>query len=374
MEPELFLDLPVIGGPDCYVVAFSWLLREIEVAALMATPQEIILEKNGDVCLVFPVSKADKKGCSVRRTLACICWRGDWEEQRAQDVCGVCAVKRQLGRLEQLFKYRWHDQASYDNGMRLFPNAEGFTASKQDMTLSWTACGGGTVEARGHTPRRSGTKALARLGWPLWRIQSLARHSSNAILGYVEESLSERSGDWTRDPTLLQSTAGEELCADAAVLERLDKVEQALADIRRAGNSLKSDMDKLEKEFEVAAVAAEEFNDFCKDRLKLLEEAKVDTKEVKKEMRVISDDGHFKDKLARTHRVVPGSTSLSRPFWVAVCGWHFGSSKTCRLANENPSDHPAEGKACHTCFPEFRCRAEQPGQTKAAPPSSLSRN
>ena len=223
------------------------------------------------------------------------------------------------------------------------------------------------MEARGHTPRKSGTKAMARLGWPQWRIQALARHSSNAILGYVEESLAERSGDWTRDPTLLQSTAGEELCADTAVLERLDKVEQALADIRSASNTLKGDVDKLEKEFEVAALAAEEFNSFCKDKWRLLEEGKTNEKEIKKEMRVISEDGHFKDKQARTHRVVPGSTSLSRPFWVAVCGWHFGNSKTCRLANENPSSHPAEGKACHGCFPEFRCRAEQIGQTKAAP-------
>ena len=114
------------------------------------------------------------------------------------------------------------------------------------------------MEARGHTPRRSGTKALARLGWPLWRIQSLARQSSNAILGYVEESLAERSGDWTRDPTLLQSNPGEELGADAAVLERLDKVEKALADIRAEEGDIRVDMNKLEKEIEEAALSAEE--------------------------------------------------------------------------------------------------------------------
>ena len=337
-DAKIFTDLQAVGGPDRYVVAFFWFLREIEVAALMVTPQEIIVEKNGDVCLVFPVSKADKKGRSVRRALACICWRGEREEQRAQDVCGVCAVKRQLGRLEQIFEYKWQELAPGDSGTRLFLNSDGLTASKQDMTLSGTTCGGGFAEARGHTPHRSCTNAPARLGWPFWCIQSLARHSSNAFLGYVKESLAERSGDWTKDPTLLQSTAGEELCADTAVLKRLDKVEQALADIRSTSDTLKGDIDKLEKEFEVSTLATEEFNNFCKDKLKLLEEEKVGTKEDKKEMRVISDNGHFEDKLARTYRVVPGSTSLSRP-------------------------------ACHTCFPEFRCRAEQPGQTKAAPTS-----
>ena len=340
LDTELFHDLPVVGGPDCYVVAFSWLLREIEVAALMATTQEIIIEENGDVCLVFPVSKADKKGCSVRRTLACICWRGEWEGQRAQAVCGVCAVKRQLERLYQFFGYRWNERSPSDSGLRLFPCAEGHTASKQDMTITWTTCGGGSVEARGHTPRRSGTKALARLGWPLWRIQSLARHSSNAILGYVEESLAERSGDWTRDPTLLQSTAGEELCADTAVLERLDKVEQALADIRSASNTLKGDVDKLEKEFEVAALAAEEFNSFCKNKWRLLEEGKTNEKEIKKEMRVISEDGHFKDKQARTHRVVPGSTSLSCPFWVSFCGCHLGNAKDFPVIHNKRRGNP----------------------------------
>ena len=104
------------------------------------------------------------------------------------------------------------------------------------------------------------------------------------------------------------------------MLKRLDKVEQALTDIRSTIDTLKGDIDKLEKEFEVSTLATEEFNNFCKDKRKLLEEEKVGTKDDKKEMRVISDEGHFKDKLARTYRVVTGSTSLSRPFWVAIYG------------------------------------------------------
>ena len=37
-DKGLYEELPVIGGPDCYIVAFSWLLRKIELSAIMAHP------------------------------------------------------------------------------------------------------------------------------------------------------------------------------------------------------------------------------------------------------------------------------------------------------------------------------------------------
>ena len=73
-DVDLFLDLPVIGGPDSYVVAFCWVLREIEVAALLAHPQDISLKDNGDVELTLQVTKCDTEAQSVTRSLACSCW------------------------------------------------------------------------------------------------------------------------------------------------------------------------------------------------------------------------------------------------------------------------------------------------------------
>ena len=64
----------------------------------------------------------------------------------------------------------------------------------------------------------------------------------------------------------------------------------------------------------MAALAAEELNSFYKDKQLRLEGGKPDEEDIKKEKIATSEDEHFKDKLARTHRVVPGSTSLSRPF------------------------------------------------------------
>ena len=40
----------------------------------------------------------------------------------------------------------------------------------------------------GHSLRRGGAQYLARSGVEIWRIQALARHSSNAILGYIADS------------------------------------------------------------------------------------------------------------------------------------------------------------------------------------------
>ena len=90
---------------------------------------------------------------------------------------------------------------------------------------------------------------------------------------------------------------------------------------------MKGELDKLEKEFDVAALAAEELNSFYKDKQLRLEEGKPDEEDIKKEKIASSEDEHLKDKLARTHRVVPGSTSLSCPFWVSFCGCHLGNAK-----------------------------------------------
>ena len=46
-------------------------------------------------------------------------------------------------------------------------------------------------EVPGHTLRRSGARHLARKGVPLDLIKYMARHSSDAIHGYVEEALEE---------------------------------------------------------------------------------------------------------------------------------------------------------------------------------------
>ena len=46
----------------------------------------------------------------------------------------------------------------------------------------------GTEKWGGHALRRGGAQFLGAAGVDVWRIQALARHSSNAILGYLQDS------------------------------------------------------------------------------------------------------------------------------------------------------------------------------------------
>eukprot|EP00971_Amphidinium_carterae_P228504 4532250-Amphidinium_carterae.2 len=63
---------------------------------------------------------------------------------------------------------------------------------KDTLVASWRKLGSPTVEVTGHSPRRSGAKYLARLGWTLDDIQLLGRWQSDVVKSYVEEASAER--------------------------------------------------------------------------------------------------------------------------------------------------------------------------------------
>ena len=71
----------------------------------------------------------------------------------------------------------------------------------------------------GHAARRGGAQFLARSGVEVWRIQALARHSSDAILLYIES-------------THVDSCSG---IASEAVLQRsLDQLREEVSLLRAA--------------------------------------------------------------------------------------------------------------------------------------------
>ena len=49
LDDDLYFSLPALGGPDSYIVACRWALREIGVAAINADPSEIEMLEIGDV-------------------------------------------------------------------------------------------------------------------------------------------------------------------------------------------------------------------------------------------------------------------------------------------------------------------------------------
>ena len=60
------------------------------------------------------------------------------------------------------------------------------------MTETWSDLRpGGHPKVGGHSPRRAGAKRRARAGWDIQVIMVLGRWASSAILGYIEEAMSE---------------------------------------------------------------------------------------------------------------------------------------------------------------------------------------
>eukprot|EP00435_Cladocopium_sp_Y103_P074226 s203_g47.t1 len=83
-------------------------------------------------------------------------------------------------------------------------------------------------EVFGHSLRRSGCKGLARLGVPLELIQFMSRHSSQAVLDYVEEAMEECPN--------LQFTLQEhlELCDQVSLLVgKTNSLENGLVEVKR---------------------------------------------------------------------------------------------------------------------------------------------
>eukprot|EP00971_Amphidinium_carterae_P352524 6492636-Amphidinium_carterae.1 len=70
----------------------------------------------------------------------------------------------------------------------LFPTASGGVALKDAIVTSWRKLGSTLVDVTGHSPRRSGAKCLARLGWSLADIQLLGCWQSDVVKSYVEEA------------------------------------------------------------------------------------------------------------------------------------------------------------------------------------------
>ena len=181
-QSELAIE-DVVHPRRAFIVATAWLLREIELAGLCVGH----VQQLGDPTLIsvmLPVSKTDKGGTGTSRTRRCICG------EDTSVNCGVCAVRFQVAlRLREL------DLAPSDPQLfvePLFPNGAGEVPAKDMLVRAWQALAPeGHPALGGHSARRSGCKALARAGWPLSALQLLGRWGSSAVLGYVEEALTE---------------------------------------------------------------------------------------------------------------------------------------------------------------------------------------
>ena len=348
-----YFEGPVLGGPDCYVVAHSYLLREIELSAVIAIKEHIIIKTNGDVGLCLPISKSDPTGKTVTRFLSCICYRITWWNAQAESVCGPCAVKRQLTRLHTSLEYDWlHPK---NEVMRLFPHLSGKTAKKEEVILTWNRACDLKVATKGHTARRSGAKAYIRCGWSLWQVQSLARHTSDAILGYVEEAAAELSAEWNRqsptttDQPYAPNAATALVHTDNDQSHKLHRLEAALQELQCKLKLQTQTQLAQSKDIHDQCQASEEFKEFCAQKWTGLEAA-FNIKAMDRDASWIAISQSFSPLWGRgdrQHKIVMGSLSLEKCYWVTECGWHFGLAEKMRLLR-GPVETEAS-KLCKKC-------------------------
>lgn len=184
---------------EVWIVAIAFLLRETELAGLRMGQGETHVDlKKKTVTLFLPVSKSDPCGKGCKRTLACTCGR------TRSFQCPFCAtlalVRNQVSRtgLEPTDPRAAEVPlvAALDSPWDTIKKDAVIEAIKADVErvleerVEWQE----RVKVErvtGHTFRRTGAKSLARKGTPIELIQFMARHSSNAILGYVEEAIEE---------------------------------------------------------------------------------------------------------------------------------------------------------------------------------------
>ena len=292
---------PVIGSLRAFVVSSAWLLREIEVADLDATPRSIrLLEDGHGVELLLPMSKSDQRGNGAARCLACHCGLGWRDGAPPEFTCGPCSLRKQLQVLEETFGIKYGSPEA-DN-FPLFPDVSGARPSKATMIKAWGLALG--IPVKGHTPRRSGAKSRARTGWAVFMIQFLGRWAGATVLEYIEEALAQRTHAWSLSSTpsgptqseplrLTDAPAGADSSAELLSLSRrAEAADDALASIQAQVSSHQSSIDEL---------------------------------------LALNPDDSFVATSAKFHYLPQGALEWPQPLWTTLCGWRFGGAATCTI-------------------------------------------
>ena len=190
-NPEQFAQLvPHASGPlhpwPCAIIATWGMFREIEIAnTSLADVRYSRADKT--LTIVAPASKADISALGASITLVCTCSNG------LSTICPFCIGLSQLNTVLTLYKVTGANDL--DN-IPLFPSPDLTWCSKEGMIQAITtlaSAAGKLPHTRrgaecwgGHAFRRGGAHLYAALGFAREDIKAVARHTSNAIDGYLE--------------------------------------------------------------------------------------------------------------------------------------------------------------------------------------------
>ncbi len=124
-------------------------------------------------------------------------------------ICACCRILDQ--QKEQCGKRQIMPDSVAAKTFPLWPTRDGSPPTKAAVVKAWKALarylkekGLGSAadwdewdRVAGHSPRRTGAKLLARLGWELWMIQFFGRWAGEAVRGYVEEAWQDAASLWS---------------------------------------------------------------------------------------------------------------------------------------------------------------------------------
>ena len=179
-------------GPCCPHVTCAiscwWLLREVEAAAVALS--DVTFLSAAEASLRLAVSKSDPAAVGVSRALSCVCHKHSTVPVLPSVLCPVCLLRFQLNWVTDAFQV-----AAADN-FPLFPTARGRYPSKAGMVATIEAMAklldespvtrSGTARWGGHAWRRGGAWLLYGAGASALDVGRHARHSSSAIVAYLD--------------------------------------------------------------------------------------------------------------------------------------------------------------------------------------------
>ncbi len=195
---ELSVTLPmgrdplVAGGPiyprRLFVCCCWWMAREIEAGNAAVVDVTILPTA---AAWALPASKTDISALGTARMHGCACGRkATVAAKLPPELCPSCQLAAQHAMVVAWLGER--DTAP------LWPDDQGSFCTKKAMIDTIVAAAkllnlriktpAGAEAWGGHAFRRGGAQYLAQQGIDVWRIQALARHSSNAIMGYLDEA------------------------------------------------------------------------------------------------------------------------------------------------------------------------------------------
>ena len=354
MRLEWLPSLPVVerddgrlprGGPLAWAFGMRFLLREVELSSIVVADLIVDLICK-HITLIIPVSKTDTRAAGCRRTLAC---RNPNSREECEGlVCPFCVAVRALRIQEELTGVtspmdeakevplfgQQHDPFSVVEKEMMIEAAKQDAAWLVEAIPEAAAMNPGQIT--GHFMRRSGCKRLAREGVPREAIKHLARHSSSAVDGYVEEAAEEAPGAhlWAQK----QIDTARQLEGVRKEQERINSKMSAQEKLAWREKDIIACVEKVVEEQGLQAAPPPEVFEQIISREANAAVAKA-----------VNPSFLYNVRARKLRRIAQCHVQINPEGWTTFCGWPWNiSNSTCRVLMSE-TEAPADHVVCKRC-------------------------